>query len=73
MNLAAVENSGETVDDKRTLAIREKVKDKDIRDGALKDPAIKAEYEAAKAKRAAERAKVAAAAAKDQTIAVTGF
>ena len=71
--IAALENSGETVDDKRTLAIREKVKDKDIRDGALKDPAIKAEYEAAKAKRAAERAKDAAAAAKGQTIAAKGF
>ncbi len=71
--IAALVNSGETVDDTRAGVIREKVKDKATRDGALKDPAIKAEYESAKATRAAERAKKAAADAKGKTIEVTGF
>ena len=71
--IAALEAAGQKVDDTRRTAIREKVKDKDTREGALKDPVIKAEYEAIKAKRAAERAKDAAKKAKGETVSVAGF
>lgn len=71
--IAALEAAGQKVDDERRTSIREKVKDKDTREGALKDPVIKAEYEAIKAKRAAERAKEAAKKAKGETVSVAGF
>ena len=71
--IAALRSSKQKVDETRELQIREKVKDKAVREGALKDPAIKAEYEAAKAARAAERAKKAAEAAKGQKVEVSGF
>ena len=44
-------------------SIREKIKDKDVRTGALKDPRIRAEYERLRAERAAEKAENAAKAA----------
>ena len=69
--IAALTAAGQTVDDKRATTVREKVKDKDTRDGALKDPVIKAQYEAIKAARAATRAKEAAAAAKGAEIGVS--
>lgn len=71
--IAALVSAGQKVDDTRATAIREKVKDKDTREGALKDPVIKAEYEAIKAKRAAERAKDAAKKAKGVEVTVAGF
>ncbi len=71
--IAALTNAGEKVDDARAASVREKVKDKATRDGALKDPVIKAEYEAIKASRAIERAKAAKAAAKGAQVAVAGF
>jgi len=70
--IAALNAAGQKVDEKREAAVREKVKDKATREGALNDPVIKAEYEAIKAKRAAERAKDAAALAKGKEIAVSG-
>ncbi len=66
--IAALTAAGQTVDDKRAAGVREKVKDKATREGALKDPVIKAQYEAIKAARAATRAKEAAAAAKGASI-----
>ena len=69
--IAALNAAGQTVDDARAASIREKVKDKATRDGALKDPVIKAQYEAIKAARAAERAKAAAKAAKGAEIGVS--
>ena len=71
--IAALKSAGQTVDEKRAGAVREKVKDKATRDGALKDPVIKAEYEAIKAERAVERAKAAKALAKGETVSVGGF
>lgn len=71
--IAALLSAGQKVDDARAAGVREKVKDKAIRDGALKDPVIKAEYESIKATRAANRAKEAAKAAKGAQIAATGF
>ncbi len=71
--IAALTAAGEKVDDARAASVREKVKDKATRDGALKDPVIKAEYEAIKAARAALRAKEAAKVAKGAQIAATGF
>ena len=71
--IAALKAKGETVDDSRAASIREKVKDKTTREGALKDPAIKAEFEKAKAERAVARAKKAAEAAANVTIEVEGF
>jgi len=71
--IAALEAAGQKVDTARAEKVREKVKDKDTREGALKDPVIKAEYESIKAKRAAVRAKEAATAAKGATVAVAGF
>ena len=69
--IAALTAAGQTVDDKRSASVREKVKDKATRDGALKDPVIKAQYEAIKAARAAARAKAAAALAKGAEIGVS--
>lgn len=60
----ALTNSGEVVDETRENAIREKAKDKTVREGALKDPQIAAAYAAIKAERAADRAKELAKAAK---------
>lgn len=60
---------GETVDDARKLSILEKCKDKATRDGALKDPAIAAQYATIQAERAAARAKAAAEAAAGVTMA----
>ena len=71
--IAALTDKGEKVDDKRKESIREKVKDKATREGALKDPAIKAHFEQAKADRAMERAQAAAKLAKDSTMEVEGF
>lgn len=69
--IAALTAAGQDVDEKRGTSIREKVKDKATRDGALKDPVIKAQYEAIKAARAAERAKAAAKLAKGAEIGVS--
>ena len=71
--IAALVAAGEKVDEGRAGTIRDKVKDKDTREGALNDPVIKAQYEAIKAARAAARAKDAAKAAKGETISVGGF
>lgn len=71
--IAALTAAGQKVDEKRAASVREKVKDKATRDGALKDPVIKAEYEAIKAKRAAERAKAARDLAKGKEVTVPGF
>lgn len=69
--IAALNSAGQEVDEKRAASVREKVKDKSTREGALKDPVIKAEYEAIKAKRAAERAKAAAKLAKGKEVGVS--
>ena len=69
--IAALTAAGQDVDAARGTSIREKVKDKATRDGALKDPVIKAQYEAIKAARAAERAKAAAKLAKGAEIGVS--
>lgn len=69
--IAALNAAGQKVDEARAGTIREKVKDKPTRDGALKDPVIKAQYEAIKAARAAERAKAAAVLAKGAEIGVS--
>lgn len=50
---AAIEATGRTPD---RDSIREKVKDKGVRTGALKDPRIRAEYEKLRAERAAVKA-----------------
>ena len=71
--IAALKESKQKVDDARAAAIREKVKDKAVREGALGDPAIKAHFEAAKAKRAAEKADKAAADAKGVKVTAEGF
>ena len=71
--IAALKESKQKVDDTRAAAIREKVKDKAVREGALKDPAIKMHFEAAKAKRAAEKADKAAADAKGAKVTAEGF
>ena len=71
--IAALVAVGEKVDEGRAATIREKVKDKSTREGALNDPVIKAQYEAIKSARAAERAKDAAKKAKGETMSVGGF
>ena len=75
--VAALIESKQEVDDDRKAAILAKVTDKDtgkaVREGALKDPAIKAQFEKAKAARAAERAAVAAKAAKGLVVTAEGF
>ncbi len=71
--IAALREAKQKVDGDREAAIREKVKEKTIREGALKDPAIKAHFEAGKAARAAERAQKAADAAKGAKVSVEGF
>jgi hypothetical protein len=69
--ISALEKVGQPVNDDGATKIREMVKDKTTRDGALKDPVIKAEYEAMRAARAAEKAKAAAKAAKGATLSFT--
>lgn len=61
----ALQKQGETVDEARMAAIREKVKVKETREGALKNPLIKAVYEQMRLEKAKERVKEAMAAAKD--------
>ena len=71
--VAALEANGETVNDERRDAIREKIKDPEKRKGATADPAVKAQLEKIKADRAVTRAKEAAKKAKGQVIEVAGF
>jgi len=61
--IAALTANGNTPDEGQVLEIREAVKDKATREGALKDPVIKAAHEAIKSARAAARAAEAAEAA----------
>ena len=70
---AALVKQGETVDEARMAAIREKVKVKETREGALKNPLIKAMYEQMRLEKAKERVKEAMAAAKDAPKDLAGF
>lgn len=63
----ALRKNGETVDDARMASIREKVKDKATREGALKNPLIKAVYEQMRLVKAQERVEAAAKAAAGAT------
>ena len=65
---AITTQTGAAPDETQVLAIREAVKDKTTREGALKDPVIKAAHEAIKAQRAATRAQEAATAAVGATL-----
>ena len=56
----ALTTTGQKVDEKRLASIKETLKEKKARDGALKDPAIAAAYATLKAERAIAKAKVAA-------------
>jgi flavin-binding protein dodecin len=58
-------DTGETVDEARMLSIREKVKVKETREGALKNPAIKAVYEQMRLEAAKARTQAAIEAAKN--------
>ena len=69
----ALQAKGETVDEDRLAGIREKCKDKDVRAGAKKDPAILAHVKAIEAERAQARAEKAQADAEGQTMEATGF
>ena len=64
---------GKLLDEARKAAILAQCKDKAVRDGALKDPAIAAQYAAIQSERAAERAAKAAEAAKGLAIGATTF
>lgn len=59
----ALRKQGEEVDDTRLASIREKVKDKATREGALKNPLIKAVYEQMRLVKAQERTDAALKAA----------
>lgn len=59
----ALRKQGEAVDETRMAAIREKVKDKATREGALKNPLIKAVYEQMRLVKAQERTDAALKAA----------
>jgi hypothetical protein len=61
--VAALVKQGETVNETRAATIREKVKDKATREGALKNPLIKAVYEQMRLEKAAERVREAEKAA----------
>ena len=61
-----LEANGETVDDARYQSIRtEKLKTKEQREGALANPAVKAEYERIRTEKQKARQKIADSAAKD--------
>ena len=66
--IAALTATGQEVNASRAAEIREKVKDKATRDGALKDPVIRGQYEVIKAERATARANAALEAAKGKEI-----
>ncbi len=71
--VAAILATGGEVDDDRKAAIADKVKDKDIRKAALKDPSIAAEYDALRAKKAAEKAEKSREAANESESVIEGF
>lgn len=71
--IAALMESNQKVDNARANAIREKVKDKAVREGALKDPVIKKHFELAKIKRAQERLDATTEKAKGQKVTAEGF
>jgi len=71
--VAAIEADGGEVNDERKAAIRAKVSEADGRKGALANPAIASQYEAIRARRAAEKAKEAAAKAKASETDLSAF
>ena len=71
--IAAILATGDEVDEDRKAAIVDKVKDKDIRKAALKDPSIAAEYDAIRAKKAAEKAEKSREAANESESVIEGF
>ena len=62
--IAALIDDGQTVDDERRASITAKVRTSEGRETAMRNPAIKAQYETLRANAAAERAKAAKARAK---------